>query len=326
MIESTEKLFRSENEAPVVNWWSEKIGAEKLRAISGAGTEKIVVAVLDTGVKLEHETLKIWQIDEDYKIISGFNHRTDGDDFNSPDDRNGHGTRVAGIIAASGEKIKGVCPNATILPIKILDDANRLGCVSFITSGIKSAVYARKKLGVNLRVINISCGMSDTISTLKLNELKAAIREAERADILIVASAGNANLNIGERKNQRFPASIEADNLIAVAATDADDRKMPRSSYCETAIGAPGDKIFTTGMSGENSILSDTSAAAAFVSGCAALLREQFPALTCAEIKNALLETGEDADGHLQEHFPNGRINGFAAYQKIMSEQKHGSL
>jgi subtilisin family serine protease len=336
MIESPDKQLRLENHVSIVNWLSEKIGAEKLRAISDASAEKISVAVLDTGVKLEHEALKIWQTDKNYKIKirgrericrggRGFNHRTDGDDFNSPDDRNGHGTRVAGIIAANGEKIKGVCPNATILPIKILDDGNRLGCVSFITSGIKSAVYARNELGVNLRVINISCGMSDTMATEKLNELKTAIRQAEKANILIVASAGNAGLNIGERKNCHYPASVEADNLIAVAATDAADRKLSHSNYLDSAIGALGDKISTIGLSGENSVLSDTSAAAAFVAGGAALLFAEFPALTCAEIKTALLKTGEDASGYLQKYLPNGRINVFAAYQKITREQKHGS-
>jgi subtilisin family serine protease len=336
VIEPPEKQFHSKTNAPVVNWWTKKIGADKLPAASGENKEKIVVAVLDTGVKLEHKALRIWQTDADYKIkISGreqichggrgFNHRPDGEDFNSPADQNGHGTRVAGIIAASGEKIKGVCPNATILPIKILDDVNRLGCISFITSGIKSAVDARKELGVNLRVINISCGMSNAIETEKLNELKTAIREAEKANILIIASAGNAGVHIGERKNRRYPASIEADNLIAVAATASDDRKLPGSNYLDSAIGAPGDKITTIGLSGENSILSDTSAAAAFVAGCAAHLFAEFPALSCAEMKTALLETGEDAGGRLQEYFPNGRINVFAAYQKIMSERKHRS-
>jgi subtilisin family serine protease len=331
VFESLEKQVESKIGAPIFDWWTKKIGADKLPAVGAENKEKIVVAVLDTGVKLEHEALKIWQTDANYKIEfggrericpggRGFDHRANGGDFNLPGDRHGHGTRVAGIIAASGEKIKGVCAGATILPIKILDDTNRLGCVGFIAKGIKSAVYARQELGVNLRVINISCGMSDGVSTEKLNELKAAIREAEKAGILIVASAGNANLNIGERKNHRFPASIEAENLIAVAATDQFDCKLPRSNYLKSALGAPGDKIATLSLSGENSILPDTSAAAAIVTGSAALLLAHFPFSTYSEIKTALLETGEDANGRLRKYFQNGRINVFAAHQKIMCE------
>ena len=334
VIEFPDNRFHSGNAARLGNWWANKIGAEKLPATDGGGAEK-VVAVLDTGVRLTHKALKIWKTTENYRIESGgsrffcggrgFNHRPGGDDFNYPDDRNGHGTRVAGIIAASGEKIKGVCPRATILPVKTLNDANGLGCVGFIADGIRSVIYAKEKLGVGVRVVNISGGMSGVISTIKLNDLKAAIKAAERAGILIVASAGNAGSDIGERKNRHYPASIEADNLIAVAATDADDRKLTRSNYLESALAAPGDKIETLGLSGENSILSDTSAAAALVSGAAALLFSHFPALSCAELKSALLETGEDASGRLKEHLPRGRLNVFGAYQKIMRNQKQAA-
>lgn len=336
MTEFRDNQSHPKNAALKGDWWTEKSGAEKLRAAGVEGDQKVVTAVLDTGVKLNHKTLKIWETDENYRIKigerqricrggRGFNHRPNGDNFNFPDDENGHGTRVAGIIAANGEKIKGVCPNATILPIKIFDDANRLGDVDFIADGIRSAIYAKKELLVNVRIVNVSGGMSDGISTKKLSDLKAAIKEAEQAGILIVAAAGNAGLNIGERKNRHYPASIEADNLIAVAATDVDDEKLPRSNYLESALGAPGDRIATIGLSGENSILSDTSAAAAFVSGAAALLFSQFPALTCTEVKSALLETGEDANERLREYFPHGRLNVFAAFQKVMQNSKCAS-
>lgn len=335
MIEFPDNRFHSENARAADRWWIDKIGAEKLSAAGSETVEKIVVAVLDTGVRIGHEALKIWKTAENYRIESGgarifcggrgFNHRPNGEDFNYPDDCHGHGTKVAGIIAASGEKIKGVCPRATILPVRTLDDANRLGCVGFIADGIRSVIYAKEKLGVGVRVVNISGGMSGVISTAKLNELKTAIREAERVGIFIVASAGNGGLDIGERKNRHYPASIEADNLIAAAATDADDRKQPRSNYLESAIGAPGDKIATLGLSGENSILSDTSAAAAFVSGAAALLFSRFPAASCAELKSALLETGEDASGRLKEYLPHGRLNVFGAYQKIMRNRKQAA-
>jgi subtilisin family serine protease len=336
VIEFIDKRFytetHAENAASASCWWTEKIGAEKLRAEASAKCDQtVVVAVLDTGVRLGHKALKIWETAENYKIESGetricrggsgFNHRPNKDDFNYADDRNGHGTRVAGIIAANGEKIKGVCPGATILPVKILDDRNELSCIAFITDGIKSVVYAKEEIGVNVRVVNISCGTSNGISIKKLNDLKAAIKDAERAGILIVASAGNAGLDIGERKNRHYPASIEADNLIAVAATDADDGKLPRSNYLESALGAPGDRIETLGLSGENSVLSDTSAAAAFVSGAAALLFSRFPALTCGEVKSALLETGEDESGRLKKYFSHGRLSVFGAYQKITRNQ-----
>lgn len=340
MIEFIDKRFYTEiytrNAVLTNRWWTEKIGAEKLSSAAGNKCDQTVaVAVLDTGVRLTHKALKIWKTDEEYQMESvgtricrggrGFNHRTSNDDFNYPDDRNGHGTRVAGIIAANGEKIKGICPGGMILPVKILDDRNKLGSIGFVADGIKSVVYAKKELGVNVRVVNLSCGTSYGIPIEKLNDLEAAIQDAERAGILIVASAGNAGLDIGERKNRYYPASIEAGNLIAVAATGADDEKLPRSNYLASALGAPGEQIETLGLCGENSILSDTSASAAFVSGAAALLFSRFPALTYGEVKSALLETGEDANGSLKQYFSHGRLNVFGAYQKIMRNRKQAA-
>jgi len=164
----------------------------------------------------------------------------------------GHGTGVTGIIAA-------VAPGACIMPIKVLDSAG-YGTVFGVAEGI---VYA---VNHGARVINLSLGTASRSPILS-----RAINYATRHGVVVVASAGNSGDG-----SDNYPAADR--QVLAVAATDANDQKADFSTYAGwVAVDAPGVDIYTTYYDGSYALWSGTSLAAPFVSGEAALLRAQHP-------------------------------------------------
>ena len=147
---------------------------------TGERGEDVVVAVLDTGIDMNHPDLK-------NNIIDGRNFTREG---NSKDytDRNGHGTHVAGTIAASGE-ILGVAPDAKLLIGKVLD-RNGSGNYCSIIEGIKYATNWKGKNGEKVRIISMSLGGSEDDP-----KLEKAILEAAARGIVIIVASGNEGDN-----------------------------------------------------------------------------------------------------------------------------------
>ncbi|MCS7216378.1 MAG: S8 family peptidase [Candidatus Bipolaricaulota bacterium] len=257
------------------------------------GSSAIRIAILDTGIDQDHEDLRA-------KIVANRNFTT------SPtvDDRQGHGTHVAGIAAAVTNNARGVAGvgfNAVLMNVKVLDD-NGSGQYSWIANGI---VWAADN---GAHVINMSLGGPATSSTLE-----AAVRYAYSRGVVLVAAAGNENTS-----SPSYPAYYP--ECIAVAATDQNDAKASFSNYgAWVDIAAPGVSIYSTLPNHTNrtgvrnyGYLSGTSMAAPHVAGVAALIKARYPALTNAQIAQRLLATGDPTTGFTTAI---RRVNAYRAVQ-----------
>jgi len=261
------------------------------------GSEKIVVAVLDTGVDYTHRDLaaNMWtrpdsmpQYADDelgsFDDVHGFDADTNSAD---PMDDNGHGTHCAGIIGAegdNGEGIAGINWNVTIMPLKFLGR----GGFGTTKNAIESINYAidRKKKGVNVRVINASWG-----STQYSRALEDAIRAAGEQGILFVAAAGNSSTDNDKRAH--YPSNYNLPNVLSVAALDRTDSITSFSNFgAKTVhIAAPGRDILSTWLNNAYREASGTSMAAPQVSGVAGLILANEPNLSMAKLRERLLGT-----------------------------------
>lgn len=267
----------------------------------------VVVAVIDTGVDLTHPDLK-------GKLVRGVNLV---DPSKPPQDDHGHGTHVAGIIAAAtrnGRGISAVAPDAKIMPVKVLDKSGG-GTTEAIAKGIR---YAADH---GADVINMSLAeeaVIGNVSTLlgENDEMHAAIDHAWRKGVVIVVAAGNSTVPLCSE-----PAA--ADNTICVGAVGPDDTRAYYSqgdaTNMKSFVSAPGGAAVTAspdgvGIGGDDpsvNILSTvgrgtgmdrnktgyasaagTSMAAPHVAGVAALLLAQ--RRSPSEVVKRILETAKD--------------------------------
>jgi len=215
----------------------------------GADTgQGVKVAVVDTGIDLSHPDLAA-------NIAGGYN-AIDPDQ--PPQDDNGHGTHVAGIIAAAadGAGVIGAAPRVSLYAVKVLG-ADGSGYYSDIIEGIEWCM----KNGI--QVINLSLGGYQNVSALH-----DVIAEAARRGIVITAAAGND----GPAENSvEYPAKYP--EVIAVAAYNASrDLTSYSSRGPEVALAAPGDDILSTFPEGAYQTLSGTSMATPHASAAAALV------------------------------------------------------
>lgn len=284
------------------NWGINAIGSPAVWARGFQGQD-VVVAVLDTGVDLLHPGLaqNLWinrseipanGIDDDQ---NGFVDDVSGWDFvsqdNDPTDLDGHGTAVAGIIAAGSIEKQGVAPRAQIMPVRVLSDNEISGDGNAIADGIRYAIRS----GAN--IINMSLGSSAGGSFFQpLPENVAALQEAQQAGVTVIMAAGNDREDFGALRPLE-PAYAALQGLgIAVGAIDRNlqlaDFSNPAGNRPLPFVVAPGVDIFSLDRSGgvrfDNT---GTSFAAPFVSGVAALMLSANPALTPAQIAAMLTAT-----------------------------------
>ncbi len=285
------------------------------------GDERVIVAVIDSGVDYTHEDLKanMWVnrleipdngLDDDQNgyVDDVYGIDTYGHTSN-PDDTLGHGTHIAGVIGASGDNAVGVTGinwNVQILACRFLGPWG-FGSVSGAVECLEyaKALYDR---GENIVVTNNSWGFSGYSQLL----YDVVSRQPE---ILLVAAAGNSG-----RDNDTvpyFPASLSLPNVIGVASTDHNDQKAPSSSFGRWSvhIGAPGVDIFSTlpaythwGAS-YYGYLSGTSMATPQVSGLAALLKADKKHRSWAEIRNLILAGGEPVSAIEEITITGARLN-----------------
>jgi len=259
----------------------------------------IVVGVIDSGVDYNHPDLaaNIWinpgetagdGIDNDG---NGYIDDVRGWDFafndNDPMDVDGHGTHVAGTIAATGNNNLGVIGvawnKAKIMPLRFLDDTGS-GATS---NAILAIEYATKK---NVKITNNSWG---GLLPIPSQALEDAITAFEENGGLFVAAAGNSSLNTD--LVPAYPASYPNPSIISVASTDDTDRLSSFSNYGASSVdlAAPGSDIYSTLPGGNYGSLSGTSMASPHVAGAAALVWAQNPSLTAAEVKNRIMSTAD---------------------------------
>ena len=228
----------------------------------------VKVAVLDSGVDAKHEDLP--------RVLRGRDF-VSGD--RNPHDPLGHGTFVAGVIAAGRDNQRGIAgvSRATILPGRVLN-ANGAGRDGTIAQAIRWAVRERAD------IINLSLGGGRTSRILR-----DAVEFATNHGVLVVASAGN---NGGTRP--MYPAAYP--DALAVGATDHRDRMVWWSQHGDWVdVTAPGARIASTVPGDRYALGSGTSFSAPLVSGAAALVLDKHPAWTVDQLREALLAGTADA-------------------------------
>lgn len=241
-------------------------GVQQIRAPSAwhlTTGHRIKVGVIDTGVDFNHPDLR-------HSISRGINLLARS---MLPHDDNGHGTHIAGTIAAANRLhgMIGVAPRAVIHPVKAFDH-NGSAYVSDIILGIEWCIRNR------MDIINMSFGMKT-----RSRALLAAVQNAWNAGVIIVASSGND----AKRKAIDYPARFP--QTVSVGATNRLRRVASFSNRGSLIdIYAPGDKIVSAWVRGKYNEMSGTSMATSHVSGAIALLLAYRPGLTPAGIKAVL--------------------------------------
>lgn len=255
-------------------WGIERIKAQEAWGITNGSSDGVIeVAILDTGIDYNHPDLAsnlAWGVSVLRGVIS-----ENPKDYK---DVNGHGTHVAGTIAALNNEIGvvGVSPSVEIYAIKVLGNNGR-GWVSDIISGIEQALYGPdgvldsdgdgKIVGDPeddaAEVISMSLGGSSDVPAFH-----EAIKNAYDYGVVIVAASGNEGAS-----SPSYPAAYP--EVIAVGATDSSDQ-VPRWSNRGAEVSAPGVAILSTYPDDTYETLSGTSMAAPHVSGVVALIQAAY--------------------------------------------------
>jgi subtilisin family serine protease len=269
----------------------------------------VKVAVVDTGIDREHP-------DFAGRIVTGSSFV--GGDYS---DDNGHGTHVAGIIAGSGAKYRGVAPEAMLYIAKVLD-RNGSGSMSGVMAGVEWAVEQ------GVRVINLSLGGSG--SSDGQDALSLTCNAAVAHDIVVCVAAGNAGPG-----SRTIGSPGAAADVITIGAVDRSDRVADFSSRGPTADGRtkpdvclPGVGIVSARAAGTSmgepvdelyTAASGTSMATPHATGVAALLRQAVSDLSPDQVKSALMETALDL-GQPANTQGAGRVRADYALNKVLNK------
>lgn len=263
------------------------------------GINKIKIAIVDTGIDLNHPDLK-------NKIVQGINIV---EPKKTPMDDNGHGTHVAGIAgAATDNRIggAGIAPDCGLMPVKVLK--NGRGTDIDIAEGIVAAADK------GADVINISVGLYT-----KSTAMERAVKYAIGKNAVVVSSAGN------EAKSSKIHLPSMIKGVIEVSATTQRNKIASFSNYAQQiSVAAPGDKIFSTmptynveltSEAGKTyGVLSGTSMASPIVAGLAALLKSEDKSLTPKEIKKILEDSAVDLGKKgYDDYYGYGLVDAYAA-------------
>ncbi|WP_201003715.1 S8 family peptidase [Paenibacillus glycanilyticus] len=249
-------------------WNLPSIETEKGWGLS-KGNDKVIVAILDTGVQADHPDLK-------GKLLNGTNIV---DTNAAPNDDVGHGTHVAGIIGATvnnGEGVAGISWYNKIMPVKVLDSSGA-GSTYSVAQGI---IWATDH---GAKVINMSLG-----NYAQAEFLHDAIKYAYDHDVVMVAASGNDNTD-----RPGYPAAYP--EVFAVAATDASKNKASFSNFGDYIdVAAPGDSIASTYPGSQYAALSGTSMASPHVAALAGLIRSINPDLNNEEVMDIMRKSAID--------------------------------
>lgn len=232
------------------------------------------IAIIDTGIKTEHPDLN-WD-----NIETGYNY-ADGNE--NTDDINGHGTFVAGVLAAipqNGNGVDGVVPEATIIPLKVIDSDGTIK-ISWLIQALEAAVNQ-----FDCDVINVSLGTSTDSAALR-----AAVNAIPEG-VIIVAAAGNDGTAL-----YQYPAAYE--KVISVGFVDQKEVIADQSQRNDQlTLVAPGLNVLglnnTTLFYPNTTERSGSSFAAPHVTAAAALAKQAKANLTAQEFRKALIQTSKD--------------------------------
>ena len=267
-------------------WGLPEVGAPAAWALAPA-RRQVVVAVIDSGVDPA-------QADLQGALVPGADF---ADASGSTVDQYGHGTMVAGVIAArgnNGQGVAGACWTCLIMPIKVLG-ADGTGSGTSIAAGIR---YAADH---GAQVVNLSVILNEADA-----DVASAIAYAQAHGVLVVAAAGNDGTD-----NATFPASYPG--VVSVAATDQTGELYPWSTHGTwVSVAAPGCDV-TTALGGGYGAFCGTSAAAPLVTGIAALALSAGNVSTAA-VAAALERTATPLPGVVAD----GRVDALLALRQLL--------
>jgi subtilisin family serine protease len=279
--------------------WGQDVAQAQTAWSRGVKGKNIIVAVIDSGVDATHPQLKnqiavntretVNGIDDDQNgfvdDVIGWNFAvSEGMGHPNTKDTNGHGTHLAGIIAAehSTGPVLGVAPEAKILPIQFMDDSGA-GSIGRAIMAINYAV----KMGA--KVINASWGTAGCNKTLE-----NTVAQLADQGVLFVTAAGNESTDLSYSPS--YPAAYSFPSQITVGALTYSGYRAEFSNYGSLVhMVAPGSPIYSTLPTSRQpsgyGYMSGTSMAAPFVSATAALLWSYQPAASLSQIRDAILNS-----------------------------------
>ena len=312
VVSSTKDIFSRADDT--LNWGVRETRSDQVWP-SGHKGGGVTVAVIDSGVEVRHPQLtpRIFINAAEANGLPGVDDDKNGfvDDVNgwnfadkSPEQRDdqGHGTHVAGIIAADPAfgPIQGVAPEAKILPLDFMDTQG--GNAADALASIDYAVKA------GARVINASWSSYGCSKTLE-----EEIKSLEAQGVLFVAAAGNSRNNLS--KNPEYPAAFNTRSQITVGAVTPDFIRAGFSNFGNLVhVVAPGTDIISTYPGERYALMQGTSMAAPFVAGEAALLLSAFPEATVLQLRAAILAAVDKGNFGVQT---NGSIRADLAIQAL---------
>ena len=287
-------------------WNLRRIGAPAAWDVT-MGSYSLRVAVVDSGVDLNHPDLA-------GRLDPGWNFVNPGA---PPLDDCGHGTHVAGIVAATADNgigVAGVAPNVKVLPLKVLSWNTAMIACTGTYADIATAI--RRATSTGVQVINLSLGGVETSA-----DIYFAVDDATRAGVLVVAAAGNCaqgGSGCGSAPNLPFYPAAYAQTL-SVGATDHFDNWAEYSGHKSyVGLAAPGgtmlDPIWSTLQNNNYGPMAGTSMSAPLVSGAAALVWTFLPTATGNQIAEILKATADKIGpypypGSRNDYFGYGRLN-----------------
>lgn len=286
-----------------------------------SNTTPVIVAVVDTGVDVQHEDLKdvIWVntseipgngIDDDdngyIDDINGINtlvRDSAGKATVNIKDTHSHGTHVSGTIGArqnNGIGIAGIASNVKIMGIRTVPNNGDETDIDVA----EAFVYAARN---GAKIINCSFGKSSNEGRQLIPDTLKYI--GEKYGVLVIAAAGNDSSDID--KNPTYPASHPSENLLIIASTQSNGRMSGFSNYgvIGVDVAAPGSNVFSTTPGNRYESMSGTSMATPTTVGVAAEILSHNPDLTVSQLKEVLIKSVTKIDSFKNKMVADGRID-----------------
>lgn len=308
-------LFLFSISALAQNWGLQNIKAEQARSLMSTNCKdsSILIGIIDTGIDINHHTLKssIWKNPNPIKMNFFGDTDITGWDYSKnttlTTDSHGHGTHISGIISGKN----GTCPEIKILGSAYYNKTDNQ------TTNLQNANNALEYLiNKNTKIINYSGG-GGWFSQTEFDLLE----KAKQKGILVVVAAGNEKQDAD--KFLYFPAAYDFDNILAIGSINETGILSGFSNFGvqNVDITAPGNNILSTMPNNNIGIMSGTSQATAFVSGVAALLWTENPNLTYQQVRDYIIKGSKKLPNLKNKTKYESTLDAFESMRLLKNEQ-----